>query len=96
MDKAGKFELSEPLANLFQEISRECRLTLKLIEELKGEGLSVEQLETMLTRIADATFYLHSHTSGMQDLIFDEIEKLHAKKHKAERELRKESEKTSR
>lgn len=77
--------LSEALSNLFNEISRECHLTLKLMEELKGEGLSVEQLETMLTRVADATFYLHSHTVGIQDLIFDEIEKLHAKKHKAEK-----------
>lgn len=96
MKEADKMELSEAITNLFEEISRECRLTIKLMEDLKGEGLSVERLETMLTRIADATFYLHSHTSGIQDLIFDEIEKLHSKKHKAERELKKESERASR
>lgn len=85
MKKESNPNLSEALSNLFSEISRECQLTMRLVEELKAEGLSVEQLETMLTRVADATFYLHSHTSGVQDLIFDEIEKLHAKKNKAEK-----------
>jgi hypothetical protein len=87
--KKEESNLSEALSNLFNEISRECQLTLRLMEELKAEDLSVERLETMLTRIADATFYLHSHTSGVQDLIFDEIEKLHAKKNKAEKALKK-------
>lgn len=87
--KKEESNLSESISNLFSEISRECQLTMRLIEELKEEGLSVEQLETRLTRIADATFYLHSHTVGIQDLIFDEIEKLHAKKNKAEKALKK-------
>jgi hypothetical protein len=82
-------ELGEALSNLLREISKECEMTLKLIDGLKEEGLSVEQMDERLTRLAEAACYLHSHTCGIQDLIFDEIEKLYARKHKAERELRR-------
>lgn len=85
MEQEEKIPLSRPLSNLLEEVAAECRRALGLISDIKGEALSVEQLDEKLSRLSTSAIYLHSHTCGLQDLIHDEIEELWSMKYKREK-----------
>jgi len=71
-----KINLPETLSILLAELEDELENTLGLINQLKSESLSEEQLNTILIELGTSISHLHTHTEGLEELIdkflFDE------------------------
>lgn len=63
---------SRRLSVLLDELEEELQNTLKLLTQLKMEGLAQEQLESILGELSAAVLHLHEHTRGLEELIMEE------------------------
>jgi len=63
---------SRRLSILLDELEEELQNTLKLLTQLKIEGLTQEQTERILGELSAAVLHLHEHTRGLEELIMEE------------------------
>ena len=76
VSKPRKVVLSDTLAVLLDELGEECQNTLRLLAQLQVNGLSSEQVEDILAELTGSVVHLHVHTTDLQDLISDELERI--------------------
>jgi hypothetical protein len=53
------------LAVMLSELGEECRLVLRLLDQLETRGLTEEQAEEILGELSAAVPHLHEHTRGL-------------------------------
>ncbi len=63
---------SRKLSVLLDELEEELQNTLKLLTQLKMEGLTQDQVESILGELSAAILHLHEHTRGLEELIMEE------------------------
>ena len=63
---------SRKLSVLLDEMEEELRNTLKLLTQLKIEGLTQDEVESILGELSAAVLHLHEHTRGLEELITEE------------------------
>ena len=63
---------SRKLSVLLDELEEELRNTLKLLTQLKMEGLTQDEIESILGELSAAVLHLHEHTRGLEELIMEE------------------------
>ena len=65
-------KISSRLSILLGELEEELQNTLKLLTQLKMEGLTQDQMESILGELSAAALHLHEHTHGLEELIMEE------------------------
>jgi len=63
---------SRKLSVLLDELEEELRNTLKLLTQLKLEGLAQDEIESILGELSAAVLHLHEHTRGLEELLMEE------------------------
>jgi len=63
---------SRKLSVLLDELEEELQNTLKLLTQLKMEGLTQDQAEGILGELSAAVLHLHEHTRGLEELVMEE------------------------
>ena len=63
---------SRKLSILLDELEEELQNTLKLLTQLKMEGLTQDEIESILGELSAAVLHLHEHTRGLEELIMEE------------------------
>lgn len=71
-NKAGTTLTSRRLSILLDELEEELQNTLKLLSQLKMEGLTQSQRESILGELSAAVLHVHEHTRGLEELIMEE------------------------
>lgn len=68
-----KVKVNKTLLALLNEYQEECLNAVKLIEGLKLEALTEEQLEDMLGELSASITHLKVHSEQMEKLIEEEL-----------------------
>lgn len=70
-----KLRLTSNLLVLLGELEEECLKTIKLISNLRIQGLTDEQLEDMLGELSAAITHLRVHSEQAEKAIEEELDK---------------------
>ncbi|NIR50290.1 hypothetical protein GWO43_17405 [candidate division KSB1 bacterium] len=68
--------ISRKLAVLLEELNEECTYVQSLIAHLKLSNLTAGQVEEILAELNAAVVHLSTHTTNLDDVIAEEIDKL--------------------
>jgi DNA repair exonuclease SbcCD ATPase subunit len=71
-----KAVISRKLAILLKELDEECAHVQDLIAQLKLSNLTSEQVENILAELHAAIVHLNTHTSGLDELVSQEMDGL--------------------
>ncbi|MEK6657659.1 MAG: hypothetical protein AABY58_09480 [Nitrospirota bacterium] len=70
-----KLILTDILSSLLDELDEECLKTIRLIGNLRKQGLTEEQLEDMLGELSAAATHLKVHSEQVEKAIEEELDK---------------------
>jgi len=74
--KSKTLPLNDTLSVLLEQLGEDCQNVLRLLAQLRRDGLSSEEIEEILVGLSASVVHLRVHVSELQGFITDELERI--------------------